>query len=71
MRRLLLIYDTFEWQLKQSIARQPFREYLMPISHQGGVQTADGLLELLAFNTEKDYRDWLARLEALPVLIEG
>lgn len=65
-----LNYDTFEWQLKQSIARQPFREVLMPISHQGGVQTADGLLELLAFNTEKDYRDWLARLNALPTLIE-
>jgi uncharacterized protein (DUF885 family) len=65
-----LNYDTFAWQLKQSIARQAFREYLMPISHQGGVQTADGLLELLAFNTEKDYRDWLARLNALPALID-
>lgn len=65
-----LNYDTFEWQLKQSIARQAFREYLMPISHQGGVQTADGLIELLAFNTEKDYRDWLARLNALPTLID-
>lgn len=65
-----LNYDTFEWQLKQSIARQPFREYLMPVSHQGGVQTADGLIELLSFNTEKDYRDWLARLNALPVLID-
>lgn len=65
-----LNYDTFEWQLKQSIARQAFREYLMPISHQGGVQTADGLIELLSFNTEKDYRDWLARLNALPTLID-
>ena len=65
-----LNYDTFEWQLKQSIARQAFREYLMPMSHQGGVQTADGLLELLAFDTEKDYRDWLARLNALPTLID-
>lgn len=65
-----LNYDTFAWQLEQAIARQPFREYLMPVSHQGGVQTADGLLQLLAFNTEKDYLDWLARLEALPALID-
>ena len=65
-----LHYDTFEWLLKKDIERQPFREYLMPMTHQGGVQTADGITELLAFTTEKDYRDWLARLNALPALIE-
>ena len=65
-----LNYDTFEWQLNQSIARQDYREYLIPISHQGGVQTADGIIEILQFNTVKDYQDWLARLEALPLLID-
>lgn len=65
-----LNYDTFEWQLNQKIARQAFREYLIPISHQGGVQTADGIVELLPFNSVKDYQDWLARLEALPQLID-
>ncbi|WP_297803072.1 DUF885 domain-containing protein [Arenimonas sp. GDDSR-1] len=65
-----LHYDTFEWLLNKDIERQPFREYLMPMTHQGGVQTADGITELLAFSTEKDYRDWLARMDALPVLIE-
>ncbi len=65
-----LNYDTFEWLLKQNIARQAFREYLIPLTHQGGVQTADGITELLAFNTLKDYQDWLSRLNALPVLIE-
>jgi uncharacterized protein (DUF885 family) len=65
-----LNYDTFEWLLKKDIERQPFREYLMPMTHQGGVQTADGIVELLAFETETDYRDWLARLHALPTLID-
>lgn len=65
-----LNYDTFEWQLKQNISRQAFREYLIPITHQGGVQTADGIVEILQFNTIKDYQDWLARLTALPVLID-
>ena len=65
-----LNYDTFEWQLARSIERQRYREYLMPMTHQGGVQTADGITELLAFNSEKDYRDWLARLDALPALID-
>jgi uncharacterized protein (DUF885 family) len=46
-----LHYDTFEWLLKKDIERQPFREYLMPMTHQGGVQTADGITELLAFTT--------------------
>lgn len=65
-----LNYDTFEWELNQNIERQAFREYLIPITHQGGVQTADGIVELLSFKTAKDYQDWLARLAALPIVID-
>jgi len=65
-----LDYDTYEWLLDRNIERQKFREYLQPISHQGGVQTADGIVEVLPFATVKDYRDWLARLAALPTVIE-
>ena len=65
-----LHYDTFEWLLKKDIERQAFREYLMPMTHQVGVQTIEGLTEVLAFTTEKDYRDWLARMNQLPELIE-
>jgi len=65
-----LNYDTFEWQLERNIERQQFREYLQPVSHQGGVQTADGLAELLPFASTKDYRDWLKRMEAVPTLVE-
>ena len=50
--------------------RQAFREYLQPMGHQGGVQTADGLVEGLAFNETRDYRDWLARMRALPKAID-
>ena len=65
-----LNYDTFEWQLTRNIERQRYREYLMPMTHQGGVQTADGIAELLDFRTEKAYSDWLARLDKLPALID-
>ncbi len=65
-----LNYDTFAWLQERAVARQPFREYLQPIGHQGGVQTADGIAELLPFATAQDYRNWIARLEALPTLIE-
>ncbi|WP_081930946.1 DUF885 domain-containing protein [Lysobacter antibioticus] len=65
-----LNYDVFGWNLGKSIERQKYREYLAPVGQSGGVQTADGLVEGLSFEQVKDYRDWLARMRALPVLIE-
>jgi uncharacterized protein (DUF885 family) len=65
-----LNYDTFLWLQEKSVQRQAFREYLQPIGHQGGVQNADGIIEGLAFNGVRDYRDWLARMRALPAVID-
>jgi uncharacterized protein (DUF885 family) len=65
-----LNYDTFLWLQDKTAQRQTFREYLRPIGHQGGVQNADGIIEGLAFSTTRDYRDWLARMRALPTVIE-
>ncbi|MES3024111.1 MAG: DUF885 domain-containing protein [Pseudomonadota bacterium] len=65
-----LNYDTFEWQLKQAVARQVYREHLIPIGMSGGVQTLDNTVELLPFKSEKDFEDWLARLAAIPALVD-
>jgi uncharacterized protein (DUF885 family) len=65
-----LNYDTFLWLLEKTVQRQKFREYLQPVGHQGGVQNADGIVEGLAFNEIRDYRDWLARMRALPDVID-
>ena len=65
-----LNYDTFQWLEEKAVARQKFRTYLQPVSHQGGVQTLDGVAEVLPFASTKDYRDWLKRMDAVPVLIE-
>ncbi len=65
-----LNYDTFFWLQQNRVARQRFREYLQPIGHQGGIQSADGLAEGLPFATTRDYRNWLARMRALPVAID-
>jgi uncharacterized protein (DUF885 family) len=65
-----LNYDTYLWELQESIARQKFREYLQPVSHQGGVQTLDGVSEALNFAAAKDYRDWLARMRAVPTVVD-
>jgi uncharacterized protein (DUF885 family) len=34
------------------------------------VQTLDGVAEVLPFATTKDYRDWIKRMDALPVLVD-
>lgn len=65
-----LNYDTFEWQLQRAVERQKFREYLQPVGHQGGPQTADGLAEVLPFASTKDYANWLKRMEALPTVVD-
>src|SRR3546814_1077134 len=63
-------YDTCEWQHEHAIAAQRFRDYLQPISHQGGVQTASGMAEVMPFASTKGYRDWLARMAAVPTLVD-
>ena len=65
-----LHHDTFEWQLQLAVDRQPFREWLQPIGHQGGVQTADGIAQTMPFNATADYRRYLARMAAVPALVE-
>lgn len=65
-----LNYDLFKKDLQTDIEGFKFRPYLMPINQRGGVQTLDELGDRLRFENVKDYEDWIARLRALPVLIE-
>ena len=65
-----LNYDTFEWNLQQSIARQRFKEYLQPIAHQGGVQLADGMAEIVPFASTADYRKWLSRMAGIDTWVD-
>jgi uncharacterized protein (DUF885 family) len=55
-------YDVFGWLLEQAIAEQRFHPERMPIDHMSGIQTFDEVLELLRFETEADYANWLTRL---------
>lgn len=63
-------YDLYERNLKTSLEEYPLRFYLCPLSQQGGVQTANEVLNSLGFRTGKDYENWCSRLEKLPELIE-
>ena len=63
-------YDLFKKDLENDIEGFKFRSYLMPVTQRGGIQTLDELGDRLRFENLKDFEDWIARLGALPVLME-
>ena len=65
-----LNYDVFLWQQQKAVERQKYKEWQRPLSQRGGVQNAEGIAEVLRFSTAKDYRDWLARIEGMPLQLE-
>ncbi len=65
-----LNYDLFRKEYEFDVEQYPFRWYLVPLTQRGGVQTLNELSDSLRFETVKDYEDWLARLRALPTLVD-
>ena len=65
-----LNYDLFVKETESDIEEFSYRFYLLPLSHRGGIQTFDDLANSLRFSTVKDYTDWIARLEAMPALMD-
>jgi uncharacterized protein (DUF885 family) len=66
-----LNYDIYLALLDDSIAAQRFPTERIPVAQDGGPHMiAVNLLQVMRFNTEKDYRDWIARLRSLPTYLE-
>lgn len=65
-----LNYDVMAWQLERSVDRQKFKEWQRPLNQRGGVQTLEDIAEVLPFATTQDYRNWLARMEAVPTVVQ-
>ena len=65
-----LNYDLFKINRENEIEAFQNRWYLLPLNQLGGVHTVNQLVETLRFDTRKDYEDWIARLRALPALID-
>ncbi|MGH9600831.1 MAG: DUF885 domain-containing protein, partial [Terriglobales bacterium] len=63
-------YDLFRKEYEFDAEQYPFRWYLVPLTQRGGVQTLNELSDSLRFETVKDYEDWIARLRALPTLVD-
>ena len=65
-----LNYDLFRRDLHNGIDGHQYKNYLMPINQRGGVQSLESTAERLRMQTVKDYEDWLARMAAVPEVIE-
>jgi uncharacterized protein (DUF885 family) len=66
-----LNYDIYLRLLDDNIASQRFPTERIPVSQDGGPHMiAVGLMEVMRFSTEKDYRDWIARLRTFPTLMQ-
>ncbi len=65
-----LNYNLFRKDLETDIEQFKFGMYLLPVNQRGGIQNINELTELLRFQTVKDYEDWIARMRALPRLME-
>jgi uncharacterized protein (DUF885 family) len=65
-----LNYDLFRRELESSIDSHQFRDYLMPISQRGGVQSLESTAETIRLASVADYEDWLVRMAGVETVIE-
>lgn len=66
-----LNFDIYRTLLRDDIEGQKFRTELMPVDHQGGVHTfAVSAMQILRFNSAKDFRDWTLRLRTYGTFVD-
>jgi prolyl oligopeptidase len=65
-----LNYDLFRRSLQNSIDGHRFKNYLMPMSQRGGIQSLESTAETLRLSNVRDYEDWLARMAQIETRIE-
>ncbi|MDG2374945.1 MAG: DUF885 domain-containing protein [Woeseiaceae bacterium] len=65
-----LNYELFRRSLENSVDAYQFRNYLMPMSQRGGIQSLESTAETLRLSSAQDYEDWLARMSQIDTAIE-
>jgi uncharacterized protein (DUF885 family) len=65
-----LNYELFRRELQSSIDANKYRNFLMPMSQRGGVQSLDSTAESLPLSSVQDYEDWLARMGSVDQVIK-
>ncbi len=61
--------ELFEDQVRGGIEDDATRWHLVRIDQMGGLQTVDELGSRIRMETRKDFEDWIARCERLPMLV--
>ena len=62
--------DLFRRQLDVDLEEFLFQWHLVPLNQRGGIQDENSLADAIAFQSVKDYEDWLTRLKAFPVYMD-
>jgi len=65
-----LNYDLFRRELENDLDSYQFKNYLMPMSQRGGVQSLESTAETVRLATVQDYEDWLVRMSRVESVIE-
>ena len=65
-----LNYDVFEYNTKDYVESEQYKWYLVRTNTFSGIQTVEGLVDSLRFETVKDYDDWLGRLHNFPAYMD-
>jgi len=59
-------YDVFDYNVAEYAEGEPYRWYLIRTNTFSGIQTVEGLVNSLRFETVRDYEDWVARMRNFP-----
>ena len=65
-----LSYDVFDYNTSDFAEGEPYKWYLVRTGTFNGIQTVEGLVNSLRFETVKDYDDWLARMHSFPAYMD-
>ena len=65
-----LNYRLFRRQYELAVEEFPFDWHLVPLNQMEGIQDAGSTADVLRLETIKDYRDWLARIDAFPAYLD-
>jgi len=65
-----LNYDLFRRDLEDDLDAFQYKNYLMPMSQRGGVQSLESTAETVRLANVQDYEDWLVRMAQVEKVIE-
>ena len=65
-----LNYDLYRRELENDLDSYQYKNYLMPMSQRGGVQSLESTAETVRLATVQDYEDWLVRMSRIESVIE-